>query len=84
MNVESVMRLEDKYDCKGVTETCTEFLRLSVNSDINNICKILNIAIKYKLDEVRETCIQYPAFGWLTAMQCDEMLSMHIDTLSFL
>lgn len=80
--IRSVLRLADKYDCSGVTKTCVDFMKLSIDSDINKMCVIYDIAVEYKFSSVCEDCISHPSFKWSDLMESDAMSDASFETLS--
>lgn len=68
-NIANVMRLADKYDCKGVMQVCASLLSDDINAD--NVCWVLNLALSYRLHSLEHSCEEMILGEWQNIVQLD-------------
>ncbi|XP_031622613.1 BTB/POZ domain-containing protein 6-like [Contarinia nasturtii] len=78
-NIYDVICLADRYDEQNVMDFCEKFFGLNANA--NNVCRILNEALRYRLTALESSCVSIMALHSKTILKSPSFLEMDFDTL---
>lgn len=78
-NLAEMVYLSDKYDAIGCMKICMEFMESELKS--NNVCKVLEIAIRYDLEELRGRSEIIVRDTWKVVIHSDAFLECSRDVL---